>query len=148
MGRDYANGSPSRALNFPPLQGPAHERGAHDRGPPGAEPRGAGRDRRARHLGDGTGVGQCGLRSDRETDPEAATPACAAHGLTRAHGVALPITAARSKGARLRHSFFKSSTSAARNVPRMPSVVISNAGSSFFAELLEYRAITARSSNR
>ena len=38
----------------------------------------------------------------------------------------------------MRHSFFKSVTSAARNVPRRPSAVISNAGSSFFAELLEY----------
>ncbi len=67
--------------------------------------------------------------------------------LPSSHGVALPITVSRSRGARLRHSFFKSSMSAARNFPRMESVVISNAGSSFLAEVLEYKAMTARRSN-
>ena len=62
-------------------------------------------------------------------------------------GAAFPITASRSWGARCRHSFLRSAVSAARNVPRKHSVVISNAGSSFFAVELEYRAITARSSN-
>ena|SRR5205807_3117774 len=64
------------------------------------------------------------------------------------HGAAFRITDSRSSGARLRHSCFKSFTSAARNVPRKESAVTSNAGSSFLAEVLEYKAITARASNR
>src|SRR5207249_7573157 len=61
------------------------------------------------------------------------------------HGAAFRITASKSPGARLRHSCFRSFTSAARNVPRKESAVTSNAGSSFLAEVLEYKAITARS---
>src|SRR6266581_5014097 len=53
-------------------------------------------------------------------------------------GGAFPITTSRSWGARLRHSFLRSSVSAARKFPRKQSTVISNAGSSFFAEVLEY----------
>ena len=64
------------------------------------------------------------------------------------HGAAFRITASKSPGARLRHSCFRSFTSAARNVPRKESAVTSNAGSSFLAEVLEYKAITARASNR
>src|SRR5439155_10152479 len=63
-------------------------------------------------------------------------------------GAAFAITTSRSWVARLRHSFLRSSMSAARNFPRMPWAVTSNAGSSFLAVVLEYRAITARSSNR
>src|SRR4029077_2820056 len=65
--------------------------------------------------------------------------------VTRAsHVAAFSITASRSCGARLRRSFFRSAMSAARNAPRTPFPVISNAGSSFLATVLEYRAITAR----
>src|SRR5437764_1045158 len=64
------------------------------------------------------------------------------------HGAAFAITTSRSSGLRWRHSVSRSSISAARNFARRPAPVISNAGSSFLADVLEYRAITARSSNR
>src|SRR2546427_8801138 len=74
------------------------------------------------------------------------SPACDID-IKASHGVAVRITASRSCEARLRHSFFKASLSAARDLPRKQSVVISNAGSSFLAEVLEYTAITPLASN-